>query len=94
MSTTSVVDQSVMINIRLKTRQRELIDQAARSVGKNRSEFLLDAATRAAQETLLDQQLFQMDAGQWKKFNAALDAKPQINQRLRTVLAIPAPWER
>jgi uncharacterized protein (DUF1778 family) len=51
-----------------------LIDRAAEAVGKNRSEFMLDAATREATMVLLDRRLFQLDARAFKRFAAALDA--------------------
>ena len=85
--------RSVVVNVRMKAQVRDLIDQAARTSGKNRSEFLVDAATRAAQEALLDQRLFPLDARQWKQFTAALDAKPRVNPKLRRLFATPAPWD-
>jgi len=45
------------LNLRIKPGERSLIDQAARSVGKNRTDFVLDAARRAAEEALLDRTL-------------------------------------
>ena len=39
------------LNIRIKPQVRELIDRAAELAGKNRSEFVLDAARRAAEGT-------------------------------------------
>lgn len=83
----STLDRSVVINLRLKSKQRDLIDHAAQTLGKNRSEFLLEAATRAAQEALLDQHLILMTDAQWKKFNAALDAKPKVIPNLRALFA-------
>lgn len=83
---------SVVINLRMKSQQRLLIDQAASALGKNRSEFLLEAATRAAQDTLADQRVFPMTAEQWRQFHAALDAKPRVNARLRKVLSAHSPW--
>lgn len=84
---------SVVINLRMKSQQRLLIDQAASALGKNRSEFLLEAATRAAQETLADQRVFPMTAEQWKKFHAALNAKPNVNAKLRKILSAKSPWD-
>jgi uncharacterized protein (DUF1778 family) len=42
------------LNIRIKPKVRELIDRAAELAGKNRTDFVLDAARRAAEDTLLD----------------------------------------
>jgi len=43
------------INIRALPQQRDLIDQAAQVLGKNRSDFMLEAACDKAQSVLLDQ---------------------------------------
>ena len=40
------------LNLRIKPQVRELIDQAAELAGKNRTDFVLDAARRAAEDTL------------------------------------------
>ena len=37
------------INLRARAEQRELIDPAAALLGKNRSDFMLDAACRQAE---------------------------------------------
>ena len=42
------------INIRAKASQRDLIDMAANLVAKSRTDFMLDAACREAQDILLD----------------------------------------
>ena len=42
------------LNIRIKLEERGLIDRAARASGKTRTDFI-DAARRAAEETLLEQ---------------------------------------
>ncbi|WP_150047281.1 DUF1778 domain-containing protein [Methylomonas rhizoryzae] len=39
----------------VRTEIRALIDQAAKARGKTRSEFMIDAARRAAEESLPDQ---------------------------------------
>lgn len=43
-------DDSVKINMRVASQQRDLIDRAARVTGKTRTEFMLEAAYRAAEE--------------------------------------------
>ena len=45
--------RGVMINLRADERKRALIDRAADAIGKNRSEFMLEAACRAAETVLL-----------------------------------------
>jgi len=85
---------STVINLRADEQRRALIDRAAQATGKNRSEFMLDAACREATAVLLDRRLFQLDAKSYKQFTAALDKSPTTNPRLRRLLASHAPWER
>jgi uncharacterized protein (DUF1778 family) len=86
--------RTTVINLRADAPRRALIDRAAEAVGKNRSEFMLDAATREATTVLLDRRFFQLDAPTFKQFAAALDAAPSDNPRLRKLLTKKAPWER
>lgn len=86
--------RGVTINLRADHRKRALIDRAAETVGKNRSEFMLDAACREATAVLLDRRLFLLDERAFKRFNDALDKPPADNPRLRRLLATKAPWER
>jgi uncharacterized protein (DUF1778 family) len=85
--------RSEVINIRIETSQRDLIDLAASVSGKTRSAFLLDAAYQKAQETLLDRRLFYLDDTQWEAFNQALDADPSDNEALSRLLNHRSPWE-
>ncbi len=86
--------ETVSINIRAKTRQRDLIDQAAERLGRSRSEFMLEAACREAQDVLLDQAFFTVDAGTFAKFQAMLDQPLPATDKLRRLLKTKAPWEK
>lgn len=86
--------RGVMINLRADERKRALIDRAADAIGKNRSEFMLEAACRAAETVLLDRCFFMLDDKAFKRFTDALDKSPADNPRLRRLLATKAPWER
>lgn len=81
------------LTIRIKPEERWLIDQAARLVGKNRTDFMLDATRRAAEEAILDHTVFTVTPEAYAEFLARLDAAPQPNERLRKALQTPAPWE-
>jgi uncharacterized protein (DUF1778 family) len=70
-----------------------LIDRAAEALGKDRTEFMLDAATREARSVLLDRRLFHVDAATFRRFVDALDAPPADNPRLRKLLHTRAPWD-
>jgi len=86
--------EAVSINIRAKARQRDLIDQAAERLGRSRSEFMLDAACRQAEDVLLDQTFFTVDAGTFAKFQALLDTPLPPSDKLRRLLKTKAPWEK
>lgn len=83
----------VSINIRAKAAQRDLIDQAAARLGRSRSDFMLDAATKRAEDVLLDQTFFAVNPETFAKFQAMLDAPPTPNERLRRFLTEKSPWD-
>jgi uncharacterized protein (DUF1778 family) len=82
------------LNIRIKPDERGLIDRAAQARGQNRTDFILEAARRAAEEALLDRTLISVGEDAYRKFLARLDAPPKPNARLRKSLGTPAPWEK
>ncbi len=79
------------VNLRVRDDIRALIDRAARSNGKSRSDFMIDAARRAAEDALLDQCLVRVDATSFEAFAKALDAPPSGDGFARLMNA-PAPW--
>lgn len=83
-----------LINLRVTPRDRDLIDRAAAVLGKNRSEFMMEASRQAAEDALLDRIAFRLDAERFGAFMAQLDAPPAPNERLRKLLATPAPWDK
>ena len=85
--------RGVTINLRADEVKRSLIDRAAERLGKNRSEFMLEAACREATAVLLDQRFFLLDEKAYKRFTAALDKPPAENRRLRRLLVSKAAWE-
>lgn len=81
------------LNIRIKPQVRELIDRAAEIAGKNRTDFVLDAARRAAEDTLLDRTVFAVSPKAYREFLKRLDARPRPNERLIKSMQTPAPWD-
>lgn len=86
--------EPVSINIRAKARQRDLIDQAAERLGRSRSDFMLDAACREAEDVLLDQAFFTVNAGTFAALQAMLDKPLPPTDRLRRLLTTKAPWDK
>ena len=81
------------LNIRIKPEERMLIDRAAKARGKNRTDFILNAARLAAEEVLLDQKTITVSPEIYAEFVARLDMPPGSNERLRKTLQTPAPWD-
>ncbi len=85
--------RAAAINLRALPEQRDLIDHAAQLLGKNRSDFMLEAACDRAQLVLLDQVFFGLDADKFAQFTALLDAPPRPNAGLERLMAVKAPWD-
>ncbi len=81
------------LNIRIRPEDRNLIDRAAKARGKNRTEFVLDAARSAAEEALLDRSVISASPEAYAAFLSRLDMSPQPNERLRRTMQSPAPWD-
>lgn len=86
--------QSVSINIRAKISQRDLIDHAAERLGRSRSDFMLDAACLKAEDVLLDQAFFTVDASTFENLQKLLDQPLPTTDRLRRLLKKKAPWDK
>ena len=82
------------LNLRIKPEERDLIDMAAKIQGKNRTDFILEAARTLAEETLLERTIFWTSPAAYAEFLALLDAPPQPNERLRKTMQTSAPWEQ
>lgn len=80
------------INLRALPEQRDLIDQAAQLLGKNRSDFMLEAACAKARSVLLDQVFFDLDEARFREFLALLDAPLTPNPGRERLLAVEPPW--
>ncbi len=80
------------LNLRIKPEVRGLIDRAARLAGKNRTDFVLDAARQAAEAEVLDRVMMTVGPKAYAEFVARLDTPPKPNERLRRSLQTAAPW--
>jgi uncharacterized protein (DUF1778 family) len=81
------------LNLRIKPEERDLIDMAAKLKGKNRTDFILEAARTLAEETLLERTIFLVSPEAYAEFLTLLDAPAQPNERLRKTMQTTAPWE-
>jgi uncharacterized protein (DUF1778 family) len=81
------------LNLRIKPEDRDLIDIAAKIKGKNRTDFMLEAARNAAEETLLERTVIWTTPEAYNEFVRLLDAPPQPNARLQKTVQTIAPWD-
>lgn len=79
--------------IRIKPEERGLIDRAAQLQGKSRTDFVLEAARRAAEDILFDRALPVVSPEARAALLRRLDAPPQPNEKLRRTMHARSPWE-
>ncbi|PPD43786.1 MAG: hypothetical protein CTY16_12670 [Methylobacter sp.] len=85
--------QTHAVNLRVRHDIRTLIDRAAKAQGKTRSDFMIDAARRAAEESLLDQALVRVDQATYDHFLEILDQPPN-SEGFERLMAAPRPWNK
>lgn len=86
--------RDVHINLRARAAQRELIDRAAQATGRNRSDFMLEAAVEKAEAVLLDRTFFTFSPDAFEQFIALLEAPYTPNPGVSDLLGRDAPWEK
>ncbi len=77
------------IDVRASTPVKQLLQEAARAVHKNVSEFLLEAGIVAANQTLADRLRFELTSEKWDAFQAALDRPVKDKPKLKKLLREP-----
>jgi uncharacterized protein (DUF1778 family) len=85
--------QTHAVNLRVRSDIRSLIDRAAKAQGKTRSDFMIDAARRAAEESLLDQTLVRVDQKTYDYFLEVLDQSPS-GEGFERLMAAAKPWQK
>lgn len=86
--------RDISINLRAQSEQRDLIDRAAEALGKNRSDFMLEAACEKAQGVMIDRTFFSLSAEAFTRFTEILDAPVEPNPALERLLDRKPLWER
>ncbi len=82
------------LSLRLAVSDLAMIDRAAMLRGRSRTEFMRDAAVRAAEEALLEALPIRMSPEGFEEFLAVLAAPGTAVPEMVEVLQRPAPWER
>ena len=79
--------------LRATIQQQLLIRRAAEIAQKSVTEFVLDSACAAAQNTLTDQKLFFVDEADFDEFQKKLEEPAVIKPNLRKLLNRKSQWE-
>lgn len=82
--------KSERLAVRVSPEQRSLLSEASRTQETTITDFVLSAATRAAEDVLADRRRFVLGGAEWAAFLAALDRPPRQMPRLRRLLATPS----
>lgn len=81
------------LSMRLPAGDIELIDRAARVRGRSRTDFVRDAAVRAAEDVLMERTIFRMSPEGFGAFAKAIAGPGRAVTALVKVLKRKAPWE-
>jgi uncharacterized protein (DUF1778 family) len=83
-----------VIKIRTTAETRAILSRAAMLRGQKLSEFMLDSARRRAEETILDQRVFFLNAKDHERFLAMLENPIMPTKEMRARANRKRPWER
>ena len=81
------------LSMRLPASDIAIIDRAAGLRGRSRTDFIRDAAVRAAEEAILETALIRMSAAGFTAFLEALSAAPRVVPEMVELMERTAPWE-
>jgi uncharacterized protein (DUF1778 family) len=70
-----------------------VLRRAADVAQKSLTEFILESACLAAEQTLLDQRLFLVSGDHYETFLDLLDQPEQANDGLRDLFSRSVPWQ-
>lgn len=81
------------LSMRLPDADIAIIDRAAGMRGRSRTDFVREAAVRAAEDVLMESTLVRMSSSSFNAFMRALAAPPAAVPEMVELLERPAPWE-
>ena len=91
LSTTSAA-RSARLGLRATPDQETVLRRAAEVAHKSLTDFILDAAYQAAEQTLLDQRLFMVSGSQYQALLDMLDRPATENPGLADLFSRRVPW--
>jgi len=85
--------RSARLGLRATPEQERVLRRAAEVVHKSLTEFILDSACQAAEQTLLDQRLFLVSGDRYQALLDLLDRPAEDNPGLRDLFFRSEPWQ-
>jgi uncharacterized protein (DUF1778 family) len=85
--------RSARLGLRATPEQEAVLRRAAEVAHKSLTDFILDSACMAAEQTLLDQRLFMVSGSQYQGLMDLLDRPEQSNEGLHDLFTRKAPWD-
>ncbi len=82
------------IHIRVRTRDRDIVDRAAELTGANRSQFIMGAALKEAMNVLFDNARIAVDSETFNAISDWLDNPKSAAEKagMKRLKAAKAPW--
>ncbi len=81
------------LSMRLPQGDIAIIDRAAGLRGRSRTEFVRDAAVRAAEEVVMENTLLRMNPNGYKQFMSLIAAPPKSVPQMVALFKRQSPWE-
>jgi uncharacterized protein (DUF1778 family) len=82
------------LSLRLPESDLAIIDRAAELRGRSRTEFMRDAAVRAAEDAIMENRVIRLDAESFAAFVAELDRPGAPVPEMVELFKRRAPWDR
>ncbi len=93
-TTVKSTGRQARLGLRATSAQEAILRKAAAVSHKSLTDFVLDAACQAAEQTLLDQRLFLVSAGQFQALSDLLERPEGGNHGLSQLFSKRAPWTK
>ena len=92
-NSSSPAARSSRLGLRATPEKEAVLRRAAEVTHRSLTEFILDSACRAAEQTLLDQRLFMVSGSQYQALMDLLERPEQSSEGVRDLFARKAPWD-
>jgi len=89
----TIATRSARLHVHATPEQEAVLRRAASVAQKSMTDFILDSACAAAEQTLLDQRRFMVTGSQVQDVLDLLDQPERENAGLKDLLERRAPWE-